>query len=99
MVDVREAAALVARTPETVRRWVWSGRVRARKSGNRLLLDRSELLASTGVGSARSREPALRLADWVGLADARESRGRRGGSASDLVLAARAGRRVDDAGR
>lgn len=98
MVDVREAAAVVGRTPETVRRWVWTGRIHARKSGNRLLLDRSEVLAA--VGGSRSPAPgSLTLAEWVGLADARESRGRRGATASDLVLADRAGRSGDDAGR
>lgn len=102
MMDVREAAAVAGRTPETVRRWVWTGRIRARKSGNRLLLDRREVLAvvggSTGGAAGPARSP-LTLAEWVGLADARESRGRRGVTASDLVLADRAGRSGADAGR
>jgi len=100
MIDVREAAALVGRTPETVRRWVWSGRVPARRSGNRLLLDHGEVLATVrgarAVGSTRSSRT---LAEWVGLADAREPRGRRGVTARDLVLDDRAGRGGADAGR
>jgi len=98
MVGVREAAALVGRTPETVRRWVWSGRIQARKQGNRLLLDRNQVLATMGESRAGSSGPALTLAEWVGLADARESRGRRGTSARDLVLDDRAGRAGRDRG-
>ncbi len=37
LLDVRRAAALAGRHPETVRRWVWSGRLAARRQGNRLL--------------------------------------------------------------
>lgn len=101
MIDVREAAALVGRTPETVRRWAWSGRIQARKQGNRLLLDRNQVLTAIGATPDASRS-ALTLAEWAGLADARESRGRRGATARDLVLddrAGRTGRGGSDAGR
>lgn len=97
IIDVREAADITGRTPETVRRWVWAGRIQARKSGNRLLLDRSEVLAT--IDGAPGLAASLTLAEWVGLADARDSRGRRGATASDLVLADRAGRSDADAGR
>ena len=102
IVGVREAAALVGRTPETVRRWVWSGRIQARKHGNRLLLDRNQVLATLGRNRAGSGGSALTLAEWAGLADARESRGRRGATARNLVLddrAGRTGRGGSDAGR
>ncbi len=41
-----KAADYVGRTPETVRRWVWSGRVSALWRGNRLLIARAELDAA-----------------------------------------------------
>ena len=45
MIDVRSAAALVRRHPETVRRWVWSGRLAAQRHGNRLLMARADVEA------------------------------------------------------
>lgn len=44
-LHVREAARLAGRSPETVRRWIWSGRLSARKQGNRLLVARGDLEA------------------------------------------------------
>lgn len=84
MVDVREAARLAGRTPETIRRWVWSGRLDARRHGNRLLLARTDVLRQIGS----QPDPALStetLSQWA--ADvAGLNRGRRGGTASDLVI-------------
>ena len=89
MLDVRRAAALVGRHPETVRRWVWSGRLDARRQGNRLLVSRADVEAlaeGEGLG-ARS------LAAWADCAlaagAASGSRGRRR-SAADLVIGDRA---------
>jgi excisionase family DNA binding protein len=84
MVDVRRAALLLGRHPETVRRWVWSGRLPARRHGNRLLLRRADIEAlaeSQGIGT-------LTLAEWAEQARAvREAPGRDSGvSLSDLVL-------------
>lgn len=91
MVGVREAARLAGRTPETVRRWVWSGRVVARKEGNRLLVPRSDIEA---MGSGRADDGAeepLTLGEWARrVADSRH--GEPGASAADLVIADRAGR-------
>lgn len=92
MLDVREAARLVRRTPETVRRWVWSGRIPARKTGNRLLLPRSDVLAVAGTTSSEPERSAVTLQAWKELAAGQARRGGRGGSARDLVLADRAGR-------
>lgn len=46
VLDVREAATYVGRTAETVRCWVWSGRVPASRRGNRLLIARRDLDAA-----------------------------------------------------
>jgi excisionase family DNA binding protein len=83
MVDVREAARLARRTPETIRRWVWTGRISATKSGNRLLVPRAAVASGTeasGVAAA-----ATSLADWVRDV-ARAFDGEQGSSAADLVL-------------
>lgn len=94
MLDVREAAELARRTPETVRRWVWSGRLVARRDGNRLMVARNDVVrlaagmtARPGAGAA-----AVSLGQWATEVAAVQSGGRRGSSASDLVLADRAER-------
>ena len=38
-IPVREAARRVHRSPETVRRWIWSGRLPATKRGNTYYVD------------------------------------------------------------
>lgn len=90
MVDVREAARLTHRTPETVRRWVWSGRIVAHKQGNRLFLPRSEVEQLVGTDTQPEAAPVSwrEWAAWV----SRERRGPPGTSAADLVLEDRAGR-------
>lgn len=61
VLDVRQAAQYVGRTPETVRRWVWSGRVAAVRQGNRLLIARSELDAQ--LSGATTEQMSLR--EWA----------------------------------
>jgi len=61
MLGVRAAADLVGRHPETVRRWVWSGRLSARREGSRLLVARRDVEALAGTG----RAPAVSLAAWA----------------------------------
>lgn len=89
MLDVREAATVVARTPETVRRWVWSGRLHAHKSANRLLIARDDVERMVG-----ERARPVELAEWAAAADAILGSGRPGATASDLVLADRVERRA-----
>ena len=71
-VDVRQAAALIGRHPETIRRWVWSGRIAARRRGNRLL---------RRPGGRRGRgggaEPRIEQPHGVGSARKGAPRGRR----------------------
>ena len=89
MVDVNEAARLVGRNPETVRRWVWTGRVAAVKFGNKMLIRRDVLV---GLGSLQAGSPSDDLASWAARARNAHGRGRPGATASDLVLADRASR-------
>lgn len=91
MVDVREAAQLLRRTPETIRRWVWSGRLAATKRGNRLLINRADLVAASGDRSAPGAA-RLSLVQWADEVAKVNPRGRKGRSAADLVLQDRADR-------
>ncbi len=43
MIGVAEAASRVGRSPETVRRWIRSGRLPASRDGRRLVLDVGDL--------------------------------------------------------
>ena len=54
MLTVRDVARACGRSEETVRRWVWSGKLRARKLGNQLFVARGDLTAMRGgrVGEA-----------------------------------------------
>jgi hypothetical protein len=81
-LDVNGAALLAGRTPETIRRWVWSGRLMARKRGNRLIVARRDVEALAGTDGR-----SLSLAEWATLAE-RTMGGRRasGVSAAELVI-------------
>lgn len=43
LITVREAARAVGRTTETVRRWIWDGKLPAQKLGNQLFVKRADL--------------------------------------------------------
>lgn len=91
MLDVRTAAALVHRNPETVRRWVWSGRLAARRRGRRILVARADVEALAGE---RTRG-IVSLAEWaqrVQTSAKHTGDRRRARSAADLVLEDRAQR-------
>jgi excisionase family DNA binding protein len=101
-ITVREAAARVGRSTETVRRWIWSGRLPAVKHGNTyyvdvVLLDR----VAVELGTAEWHEPApASLGTWLAEVDdwrsglGRAAEGNRAAaSASDLVLEDRHARR------
>ena len=93
-LDIRDAARLTGRSAETVRRWVWAGRVRARKSGKRLLVLRGDLEALAGTD-----RKLLSLREWRAIANKTLRRPTVGRSARDLVLDDRKGRsRESDAG-
>lgn len=84
-VDVRRAAALAGRHPETVRRWVWSGRLAARRRGNRLLVARDDVEALAG-DTART---VISLATWAERARQaarHDGESPRRSSAADLVI-------------
>ena len=43
LIGVKEAAQQCRRNPETVRRWIWSGKLPAEKLGNRYFIEKSAL--------------------------------------------------------
>lgn len=98
-LDVRRAAELVDRHPETIRRWIWTGKLDATRRGNRLMVERRALLEAIGDPSSK-----LTLSEWAELArEVRERRPLEAGE-TDSVELIRQGReertqRILDAGR
>ncbi len=98
-ITVREAARHVHRSPETIRRWIWSGRLPAIKRGNTYYVDVMQLEGLVvEMGAVQHQADPVRpgsLAEWLdevlrwksGLAlPVRET-------ASDLVIEDRRARR------
>jgi len=59
-LSVREAAQQCGKNAETIRRWIWSGKLPAEKMGNQLFIKRGDLKALCG----RDNEYA-RVEDWL----------------------------------
>lgn len=85
MLDVREVAELAGRTSETVRRWIWSGRLPARRHGNKLLVARD---AIDDLTRGTASPVTLTLAEWMTTVDKQRRAGVlgpvTGASAADL---------------
>lgn len=81
VLPVREAAAYAGRTAETIRRWVWSGRLTARRQGNRLLIARRDL--DRLLDAPATPEP-MTLKQWAAQLPSGT-----GPTAAELVLADR----------
>ena len=100
-ITVREAARRVGRTEETLRRWIWSGRLFARKRGNIYYLRVSDVDAAIGSGGRRPVErlsPVDALTEWLAAIDASRADSPRTAAertAADLVLADREARSGD----
>ncbi|MGH2675406.1 MAG: helix-turn-helix domain-containing protein [Actinomycetota bacterium] len=52
MLTVPQAAERVGRDPETVRRWIRSGKLRARKVGTQHVIDEKDLDEAAGEGAS-----------------------------------------------
>jgi excisionase family DNA binding protein len=91
------AARRVGRSPETVRRWIWSGRLPSEKVGNQHLVDVEALDALTGGATAEGRGSRVKVGGewgkWLGRADALgvDFRGKRIPPVGDLVRESRRG--------
>lgn len=81
-LTIHEAASRVGRTPETVRRWVWSGRLPARKDGNHLVVTEADLRRA----AQGKQQPTL--ATWLASLDLARTAGvtKTKRSAADLIL-------------
>jgi excisionase family DNA binding protein len=64
-LTVREAAARVSRSEETIRRWIWSGRLPAVKRGHAYYVDVARLDALVVDVVGVEHKPSYTLADWV----------------------------------
>jgi len=82
VITVPEAASRAGRDPETIRRWIRAGRLRARKIGTQHVIEESDLDAALGEARAvgvperwRSFESGRSAPDWVrALDDSRRGR-------------------------
>jgi excisionase family DNA binding protein len=97
-ISVREAARRAHRSEETVRRWIWSGRLPARKRGNSYRIDVAHLDRIAVVYDPPDVDPATAgggLGAWLDDLD-RWKEGLRvtaGATAADLVIEDRHARR------
>ncbi len=84
LITVREAARECGRNPETIRRWIWDGKLRARKLGNQLFVDRSDLARLTQKRSAEEQR-AARKAERLSALEALMAIGERIGGGVGVV--------------
>jgi len=66
LLTVREVARRCNRSEETIRRWIWSGKLPARKLGNQLFIDETEVVNTEKARDDREEIvllPAPRLTD------------------------------------
>ena len=84
LVDVLEAARLAGRSAETIRRWIWAGRLPTQRRGRRHVMRKDDVVALIGMAD----RPATTLAAWASMV--RSAAGgaarERGESAADLVF-------------
>lgn len=80
MITVPEAARRLGRNPETIRRWIRSGRLHSERVGTQHLVDERDLDEAAGAGEMLPLPPDLEETDdgvpqpdWVRLI--REERG------------------------
>jgi helix-turn-helix protein len=83
LIDVLEAARLAGRSAETIRRWIWAGRLPTQRQGRRHVMRKDDILALSGMAD----RPAT-LAAWTSMvrSAAEGASGASGQSAADLVL-------------
>lgn len=60
LLTVRDIARHLGRSEETVRRWIWSGKLPARKLGNQLFVDPADLEAMLSGTAAREVQAPYR---------------------------------------
>jgi excisionase family DNA binding protein len=94
-ITVREAARRAHRSEETIRRWIWSGRLPARKRGNSYRIDIAYLDQIAIPPESDPAKSGASLGGWLDDLD-RWKQGLptvAGASAADLVIEDRHARR------
>jgi excisionase family DNA binding protein len=61
-LTLEEAGALIRHEAETIRRWIWEGRLTAYKPGKHPLVKEAELLALVEANETRAKRVAKRKA-------------------------------------
>ncbi|MBI4307269.1 MAG: helix-turn-helix domain-containing protein [Chloroflexi bacterium] len=61
MMTVREAARECRRTAETVRRWIWEGKLPAQKLGNQLFVRRADVMRMTASAKRSDKQTQMAL--------------------------------------
>ncbi|MBI4288239.1 MAG: helix-turn-helix domain-containing protein [Chloroflexi bacterium] len=85
LITVREAARAVGRTTETVRRWIWAGKLPAQKLGNQLFVRRADL--ALFVSTQQGRRSASQGDVLQRMKAIRERIARRIGGTIDVLAA------------
>ncbi len=85
LITVREAALECHRTTETVRRWIWEGKLPATKLGNQLFIKREDLARLTLPEKRRQVKDELALLERIKAL--RERIARRIGGTIDVLEA------------
>jgi excisionase family DNA binding protein len=57
MITVPEAARRIGKNPETIRRWIREGRLRARKIGTQHIIEENDLLMATDPNETLALPP------------------------------------------
>lgn len=92
LMTVREAARECRRAAETIRRWVWEGKLPAQKLGNQLFVKRADLARFLSHqreerAQRRAEDPGSRLAALDEIRTLREQIRRRAGGALAVLEA------------
>ena len=99
LLTVPDAARRVGRSPETIRRWIWAGRLPSEKVGNQHVIDSDALDALVGADEASDDAPLADVpgeaGEWLrGIAELHErlrARGVRFPRGAEAVRASRRG--------
>lgn len=84
LMTVREAARECKRATETVRRWIWEGKLPAQKLGNQLFIKKRDLVQMRPGRSGREASDELAVLDDIKVTRERIRR-RIGGSTIDVL--------------
>jgi len=88
IISVREAAQQCGKNPETIRRWIWSGKLPAEKLGNQLFVKETALL-EYAAGAAKADTMTEFLHKARAFREKLASRGYVPGNSAEVISASR----------